>query len=380
LDLPIRNYIVHIHHFNGAVLAAITAHEDMNIYAYVSILDAILRLAVVILLRFILFDKLKLYGIMLCAVTIIITTVYRIICLIKYQECRFRVYWNKKLFDEIKSYAAWNLFGAISTVLQNQGIVVLLNQYFSPVLVVSKGIALSVNNAVSSFTGNFYNAIRPQIIKKYAANKKDSMMALVFCSAKLTYFLMFIFTLPLVFEMRYILTLWLKNVPEYTVVFTSLALIEARFFYIIFPPGGLVYSCGKIKLYQSIVYGISMLNLPIAFFAFKSGAPAYIVSFISVFLAVWHSVAQILIIKHLVHFPVRQFIKKVIFPLCAVTILSSTFTLLAQRFITFDFIRLIIVVMASIISISGFTYFIGLNKKEKSMVISLLCTKTGKKL
>jgi O-antigen/teichoic acid export membrane protein len=356
-------------------MAVILAHEDMNIYAHVSTVETALRLGLVFVLQFIAWDKLRLYGILVGVATLINTAIYRIVCMVKYKECKFMIYFDRGLYKELKNYAAWNLFGSVSTMLQNQGIAVLLNQFFNPVVVTARGIALSVNSATSSFAGNFYNAIRPQIIKKYAANEKDAMMKLVFYGAKATYFLMYIFTLPLILEMRYVLMLWLKNIPEYTVIFTSMALIEMLIYSLSMPLGALVHACGKIQLYQLVVYGIQICNLPLAFVFFKLGSPSYTISIIAIFLASFSFIAQLLISKYLAEFPVRVFLKKVVIPLFIVTILSPVIPILIQKFADQNFSRLIIVIITSIFSTCGFMYFIGLNKVERIKLFSLVLRK-----
>jgi O-antigen/teichoic acid export membrane protein len=356
-------------------MAAIIAHEDMNIYAYVSIVEVVLKLGLVFVLQFVAWDKLRLYGILMSVATVINTAIYRITCMVKYKECKFKIYRNKNLFKELKDYAAWNLFGSVSTMLQNQGIAVLLNQFFNPVVVAARGIAFSVNTATSSFAGNFYNAIRPQIIKKYAANEKDAMMSLVFYGAKSTYFLMYVFTLPLILEMRYVLMLWLKNIPEYTVIFTSMALIEMLIHSLGMPLGALAHAGGKIQLYQFVIYGIQLCNLPLAFVFFRSGAPPYIISIIAIFLAIFCFIAQLLIVRYLVGFPVRMFLKKTVVPLFVVTILSPVIPVLTQKLMEQNFLRLIIVIITSIFSTCGFMYFIGLNKFERRKVFSLVLRK-----
>jgi O-antigen/teichoic acid export membrane protein len=356
-------------------MAVIIAHEDMNIYAYVSIVEVVLRLGLVFVLQFVVWDKLRLYGMLMCAVTLINTAIYRIICMVKYKECKFRIYFDRNLYKELKNYAVWNLFGSISTMLQNQGIAVLLNQFFNPVVVAARGIAFSVNTATSSFAGNFYNAIRPQIIKKYATNEKGAMMSLVFYGAKSTYFLMYVFTLPLILEMRYVLMLWLKNIPEYAVIFTSMALIEMLIHSLGMPLGALAHAGGRIQIYQFVVYGIQLCNLPLVFVFFRLGSPSYIISIIAIFLAFFGFIAQLLIVRYLVGFPIRIFLKKTVAPLFIVTILSPIIPMIIQKFFVQGFLRLSIVLLVSIFSTCGFMFFIGLNRTERLKIISLILRK-----
>jgi O-antigen/teichoic acid export membrane protein len=153
--------------------ALIIAHEDMNIYAILSIIKAFFDLGCVILLQFILWDKLKLYGLLLCIFSFIFAVLYISICTIKYQNIKVRLQGDKKLFREITSYTGWSFFVAFAGICKNQVVIILLNQYFNPMVVVTRSIAASVNGAVSSFFDSFNTAIKPPIVKSYAAGKSD---------------------------------------------------------------------------------------------------------------------------------------------------------------------------------------------------------------
>jgi O-antigen/teichoic acid export membrane protein len=173
-------------------MAAVIAHEDMNIYAYVSILEVVLKLVMVFLLNFIAWDKLKVYGILVCGATIINTTIYRTVCMFKYQECKFKFFWEKGLFNEIVYYTKWSILGVFSDVFKYQAILLLLNQYFNPIVITAHSIASSVRNIVSNFSWNFNYALRPQIVKYYAIGQKEEMTKLMFYGVKGTYFLMYL--------------------------------------------------------------------------------------------------------------------------------------------------------------------------------------------
>jgi O-antigen/teichoic acid export membrane protein len=261
-------------------MATIIAHEEMNIYAYVSILEVVLKLGIVFLLRFIPMDKLQLYGILMGIVTIINTTVYRSVCR-KFKECKFYFYWNKNLAKEIMSYTGWNLFGTFTGIFRHQTVNILINQFFNPIVIASRSVAFLVNGAVTSFSQNLNTAIGPQITKNYASGKKEEMLSLVFQGAKGTYFVMYLFTLPLILEMPTVLTLWLKNPPTYSILFTRLALVEALIESISFPIISALLATGKIKLYTLVVGSIFLLNFPVSWIALALGAPAYSVLIIT---------------------------------------------------------------------------------------------------
>jgi O-antigen/teichoic acid export membrane protein len=190
-------------------MAMIIAREDMNIYAYVSIIEVLLKLGIVFILRFITWDKLTLYGILMLVVAVINTVIYKIICNKKYQECTFSFYWSKDLFKEITSYTGWNMFGASVGIFKNQIVNIILNQFFSPVLVAARSIAMTVDGAVMSFSQNFNTAMRPQIIKNYAAEEKKKMLLLMFRGFHFLFLLMYFFVFGFFLQTHKILGLWL---------------------------------------------------------------------------------------------------------------------------------------------------------------------------
>jgi O-antigen/teichoic acid export membrane protein len=347
-------------------MAAIIAREDMNIYAAVSIVEAVLKLSVVFLLKIIALDKLQLYGILLCAVTVINTGIYRAICRLKYQECKFRFYWDRELFKEITSFTGWNLFGSAAGVFKNQAVNILLNQFFNPLVITARSIALSVNMAVSSFFQNFTLAVRPQITKTYALNNVMEMISLLNRYTKITYFLIYILAFPLILELPIIFSLWLKNVPEYTVLFTRLVLIDAVIDSLNYPVGATAQATGKIKLYQSITSGILILNLPISWISLAFGVPAYSVFIIAIIMSITTFIIRMMLLKYLVaDYSIKNFLISAIVPIIKVSILSSVPTLIIFTTAKSGLLRLCLVIFVNLASSCGFMYLLGLTNTEK---------------
>ena len=346
-------------------MASIIAHENMNVYAYVSIIEAGLKLGIVFLLKILSYDKLILYGLLLASVALINTSIYRLYCHKHYEECKFHFVKDVTLFKEIVSYSGWNLFGASVGVVKNQLINILLNMFFGPVVNAARGIASQVNGAVVSFSQNFSTAIRPQIIKTYAADKKDESMNLVYQGCKLTFFLMYFFSLPLILEMDIILKIWLKNPPEFAILFTQLALIDAVIDAISYPLMALAQATGKIKLYQGVVGGILLCNLPVSFVVLHFGAPAFIVMVIAICITCIAFVVRVFIVKHLVGFSLFEFLRRSLIPCILVAILSFIFPALIRIFLTESFLRLCLTILISILSTGCFILLLGINKSER---------------
>jgi len=200
--------------FTSPFLAIIIAHEDMKTYAYISILEVLMKLGVVFLLGYLPWDKLELYGVLLLGVASINSAVYIGVCLKKYEECQFRKFhWDASLLRELVGFTGWTVFGQFTSVARTHAITLLLDQFFNPVVVVARTIAVRVADNINLFSINFNSGLYPPIIKSYAAGNKDEMFSLISNGAKITFFLLWFFAFPMLLDMEFILNLWLKNVP-----------------------------------------------------------------------------------------------------------------------------------------------------------------------
>lgn len=269
-------------------MASIIAHENMNVYAYVSIVEAVLKLGIVFLLKVLPYDKLIVYGVLLTAVALVNTFLYRLYCYKHYDECKFRFIRDKNLFKEIVSYSGWNLFGAVSGVIRNQGLTIILNLFFSPIIVAARSISVQINTTLSNFGNNFITAIKPGIIKDYAADNKEKIIKTVTFSSKFVFCLLSIIVCPLFVKMDFLLNIWLKEIPEYTVIFSRLVIIEILIESLSYPVQISIQATGIIKKYQVIVGSILLLNIPISYIIlhfYNNAIIVYIVSFILVIIA-----------------------------------------------------------------------------------------------
>ena len=359
-------------------MASIIAHEDMNIYAYVSIIEVVLKLGIVFLLPLFAIDKLIFYGLLMAGVVFINTAIYRTICVKKYVECKFSFFWEKSLFKELVSYTGWNMFGSAVGVFKNQIVNIILNQFFNPVVNAARGIAAQVNSAVNSFAQNFSTAVRPQIIKNYASGEKEKMLQLMFRSCKATFLLMFVFALPLILEMPYVLKLWLKNVPEYAVLFTILALLDALIDTISYPIMAAAQATGKIKLYQAVVGGVLLLNAPIAFVVLKLGAPAFSVFIVSISVTSLAFIVRLCILKKLINFSFWNFIWKVFIPIICCAGLAFIVPYFVRNLLDSSFIRLCVTVIVSVICVALSGYFVALSKNERQWIVGIIKSKMGR--
>ncbi len=362
--------------------AAIISHERMSIFAYVSILEVTLKLVIVFILQWFGFDKLKLYAILVFLVSLIIRIIYGIYCKHNFKECNYYIFWDSKLYSTLMSYAGWNLWGNFASVTMNQGINILLNIFFGPVVNAARGIAYQVNGAVNSFVTNFQMAINPQIVKSYAANDKEYMHKLIYRGAKYSYYLLFLLSLPVLIETESILKWWLKIVPEYSVIFCRLVLINALIDCI---SGTLMTSAqasGKIKLYQSVVGGLLLCILPLSYLLLKLGYPAETTIYVNICISIVAIVFRLIIISPLVSLKKSMFFKEVIIKILSVTFLSIIPPYLCFTQIDDEIIRFLSVSITSAVSTITIICLVGIEKDERLIIknkLALLLTKLSSK-
>ncbi len=345
--------------------ALIIAREKMGFYAWSSIIEVSLRLLIVFLLVYSTYDKLKFYSVLTFGIITIITIVYYIFCRYHFKECKYQFSWDKSLFKSLFGFASWNLFGSIANVGMNQGINILLNIFFNPAINAARGIAFQISAQVTSFVGNFQMAAAPQIIKYYAANEIPQMKKLYYQSSRLSYFLLLTISLPIFIEMDFILNLWLKDVPEYTIIFARLVLINRLIDCLSGTTIPVVQATGKIKTYQIFVGCTLILNVPISYLFLHLGykpestmAVMITISFISLFI-------RLIIIKNLLNFKIIDYLNQVVKKNIFITFCACLLPLFLYYKLKQDAYSFLIIGCSSVLLSIGFIYIIGLTKQEK---------------
>ena len=360
--------------------ASLIAHENMSIYALVGLYEAISSLAIVFLINISPIDKLVFYAILIAVNKALIQTFYLLYSVRHYSECRFRRVKDSTLYKKLLNYSGWDLFGNFASVCQGQGINILLNMFFGPVVNAARAIAVQIQTGITVFVTNFLMAIRPQVVKSFAENNTERMYSLTFTSARLAYCLMLALILPVCFEINIVLRIWLGNdVPDNTNIFSVIILLT--YLMETFHLASLMayHAIGKIKL-GNIVGGTLMVTaLPISYFVLRMGMPAYSV-FIVIFLV---NLTQMFwgwyIVHRYVPFSYKELIRTVYVPTIVVTCTSIIVPLVINLTLEEGFARLILTLIGTESAILISTYFFGLTsferKKFKSFIKNKLLNK-----
>lgn len=345
--------------------AAIIAHERMDAFAYISILDAVLKLLIVFALPLIPIDKLVSYAILILIVTLLIRSVYALFCRRQFEECHFKIVFDKTLFKEIGGFAGWSFFGEASWVLNTQGVNLLVNYFFGVTLNAARGVADQVNSAVYRFAGNFMTALDPQITKTYAANELEATRSIVCRGARLSFFLMLLFAIPICLETPMLLDLWLETVPDYAVPFTRLSIISSMFLILSTPLVKAQYATGKIRRYQVINTICSLWVFPLTWLAFHFNLSATWSYYIFAFFYFILIFVRLLLVSNLIEMPVQLFLKDVLgrclITTIAAVILPSSLIIFRQE----SLLRFFATILLSVVSTSAAVYFLGIRHEEK---------------
>lgn len=252
--------------------AAIIAHEKMSIYAYTSIVEVLAKLSICYLLGVGGYDKLKMYAILLFVVQSSLIIYYRCYCNHKFEETKYKFILDKDIMKPVLSFSGWSLFGWTANAFTDQGVLLLLNLFFSPAVVAARAISLQVNNAANQLVRNFRTAANPQIIKLFAEKDYNSSKKLLLQSTKFSYYLMFVIALPVVFLAEPLLHLWLgDNVPEFTTIFLQLAIIQSLVQVFDTSFFTALYAKGQLKENALISPFVCFVGFPLVYYLFKAG-------------------------------------------------------------------------------------------------------------
>ena len=350
--------------------ACIIAHEHMNTYAYISIFDAMLKLSVAYLLIISPVDKLIVYSVLLFVAALSVRLLYGVYCGRHFEECKYKPIYDKGLFKEMIGFAGWNFFGNAASVLNTQGINILINIFFGVVANSARGISSQVEAAVYQFVVTFTTAVNPQITKSYAQGDKQRMFYLVCKGAKFSYLLLLFFSIPIIFEVDKILEIWLGLVPDGTALFVRLSLIGTMVTVL----GNTGYTAcmatGKIKTYSIWITLVGSMVFFLTLLVYQLGASVeatYIV-YIGVYMVL--QVVRLIIMKTLLCFPISLFMKEVIAPIIVVTIIVITIPFIITLIYEASLLRIIYTFVVTTVWTTLCVVIFGFTEGERAAVIN----------
>lgn len=352
--------------------AIIVAREKMNVYAIGGLIEVFLKLGVAYILYITPFDKLKVNSVLVCLMMCSIDAFYIIYSVKYFPESWVKRYWNKNIFNEVVNYSGWSLFGAIAGILRSQGINILLNIFFNPVVNAARAVAYQVNSAISQFVLNFHKAVQPQLTKYYAAGEKEEFYKLLFRSSRLYFYLIFLLSLPVLLETPFILTLWLKNIPENTILFTRLVVIIAIIDSMSYPLQTSISATGRIKYFQIVTGGLLLLNLPVAWFFLKLGYPPESTMYVAMGISVIAQITRVYFSYCLNGMPIQDYITDALVPIVIVAVLSLPVPILMEILMAAGWLKFLLVSLVAVIATAIIVYYLGITKGERIMIVNLI--------
>lgn len=348
--------------------ACIIAHEHMKAFAYVSILEAILKLGVCFCIMAISGDRLIYYAIFLTFTALIIRLVYGVYCHKHFEETRGKIMFDKSLTKEMAGFSGWSFFTNTSNLLNNQGVNMLMNVYFGVTVNAARGIAVQVENAVLQFVNNFTTAINPQITKSYAAGEFSRTHELVCRGAKFSYLAMLIFTVPLICETETILNVWLVEVPDYAVIFTQLSLIMGMIECLGSSGFTASMASGKIKKYALVLTPIAFVEFPLTWIFFACGASVVWTYYLYIIVKIAVLITRAHLLKEFIGLKFSTFCKRALQPSILATIAAAIPVVIEVLLIPQGLVRFFISIIVGFSSAVAASLYIGMTKGERAVI------------
>ena len=354
-------------------VAAILAHEKMNFYAIVNIIDAVFKLLIAIGIAFASCDKLIIYGFLILGINIFNFVVYWIYSVLKFKEIRLNICYDKKLLLGLLSFSGWNLFETVARIGKEQGGNLLLNYFFGPVLNAAKGVTNQVSYAFSSIIDSTVMASRPQMVMSYSKGDIQRSVSMFYSLSKGTLLLIFMLAMPVYLDVEYILRIWIgTNIPAYSVDLIRLSIVLLLIDKLASPVTALIHATGKVKRYHLLSGIINILVVPVAWYFFDLGFNPTVLYYVMIVGAFTAQIIFLYVIRRLITFSVMEYVNKVCFPFAVVFISACWIPFLIESFMNEGFIRLLLVSLSSFVIFSIFTYIFALSSGERKLINDFL--------
>lgn len=346
--------------------AMIIAKEKMGIYAYISFADVFFKLLIVYSLKVIDFDQLKTYALLVAVVHICTSMIYVAFCIKIAPESKLGRIIDKAALKSVFSYSSWTLFGALAGMCNTQGLNIVLNIFWGPIANAAYAISVQISSTVTIFAGNFALAIKPPLIKSYAAEQYDNVLKLFKFGTKTTFLLMYMLILPIFICTPEILATWLGQVGNYMVDFVRLTLIYTLILTLSNPITNIVQAAGKVKIYHGIVDSFTLLSLPVVVVLYKKGLAINICYYVSITIfSIAHLIRLFILKKVFYLFSIREYFKTLILPMGAILMLSSAVMFYLKNVFSEEFIGITSCCLVSLLLVVVLSFLILFSKNEK---------------
>lgn len=357
--------------------AMVIAKERMEVYAYISIIDVVLKLLSVFLLQYFEYDKLILYAVLLAFVHVLTNLIYIIYCISISKEARLVKTVDFGSFKSVFSYSSWTFFGALSGMCSTQGINISLNVFWGPLANAAYSISAQVSSVVTNFANNFALAIKPPLIKSYAAGKYDDVMILFNIGTRLTFMLMYMLILPIFIFTEEILTIWLGNVGPHMVDFVQLTLIYTIIVTMSNPITNIIQASGRVKSYHGIIDTFTLLSLPLIVISYKCGFSINTCYYITIAIfSIAHFIRLIILRNVFPLFSISRYVINTIVPMCLVVIATMLLMYYIKSMIEINLLNILMCCMCSILLVGLFSFVALFSRKEKLRVLEIIKNKS----
>ena len=349
-------------------MSSIIAHEDMKVYAYMSVFDATAKLVVAYALMVSDFDKLKLYSLLLLIVSILNILFYRLFCIKKYRECHIHPIFDKQLLKSILGFSGWNIMGSCAFMGSNQGINILLNLFWGPTINAARAVSMQVNSVASQLVSNFQTAVNPQIVKYFAGGELDKMIKLINNNSKYAGYLILFVIVPLSIEIEFLLKIWLDTVPAETVFFSRIILVQTFIQTLSRPIVNGLHAVGKLK-WPNILSGSNLLLIvPICYLLFRCDFSLHVVMWVSIVPWIFENIIDGLLLKRYIGFPIFRYYTCIIRDVVFIGLVAFIAPLLAKHYMPMGWIRLFVVGIVSELVLGLLIYKYGLSEYVRIIV------------
>jgi len=359
--------------------AVIIAHEKMSVYAYISIIEVILKLVIAYVIGIVGGDRLITYALLMALASCIVRFLYGHYCSSRFHECKhFSIKYEKDTFKQMLSFSGWTIFGAIGSVSHTQGIAIVMNIFFGVAVNAAQGVAAQITNVVNQFVMNFMTALNPQIVKTYGAGLLQEMQVLLQRGSRLGICLVSLFSLPIIIETPMILNVWLTEVPAYTVIFVRIILLTSICNAFASPLAVAMGATGKIKLYQIVLTTMGWMHLPLAWICFKFGAEPYAAMYVYLILVIFMQSVRLYMVCKSLNFSLLDFVRNVILRSFIMLILAIMLPAYLHLTLTHSITNAVCILIICLVSTALSIMAIGITNNERKQIVNIIKSKIKK--